>query len=121
MKTKRRRSRILEKQNRLQMSQVFPYPRTSHQVVLLFKDSRGGTAEPKVTGFSHQLQMYARMKVQTQLAHRVRRDFPIPLTKFRSRNSEAASPKRRCSQRDLNTLYLAGLRRGLARKTVFRR
>jgi len=34
-------ARILEKQNRLQMSQVlFRGPRSRHQVVLLFKDSR---------------------------------------------------------------------------------
>jgi hypothetical protein len=40
-------TRILEKQNWLQMSQVlFRCPRINHQVVLLFKDSQSGTAEP---------------------------------------------------------------------------
>jgi len=39
-------ARILEKQNRLQMSQsFFLYPHTNYSAVLLFKDSTGGTAE----------------------------------------------------------------------------
>ena len=39
-------SRILEEQNRSQMSQVLFRPRRiNHQVVLLFKDSKSGTAE----------------------------------------------------------------------------
>jgi hypothetical protein len=39
-------ARILEKQNSLQMSQVFLYPHINHWVVLLFKDSISGTTEP---------------------------------------------------------------------------
>jgi hypothetical protein len=39
------------------------------------------------------------------------------LNKFRSRVSEAASPNRCCSHAALLSLNLAGLRRGLARKT----
>jgi hypothetical protein len=43
-------TRILEKQNWLQMSQVlFRCLRVNPQVVLLFKDSKSGTAEPKGT------------------------------------------------------------------------
>ena len=39
--------RILEKQNRVQMSQVlFRGPRSSHQVVLLFKDSKARPLGP---------------------------------------------------------------------------
>jgi hypothetical protein len=47
-------ARILEKQNRLQMSQVlFHCPLINHQVVLLFKDSKSGTREPGATRFSN--------------------------------------------------------------------
>jgi hypothetical protein len=48
-------SRILEKQNLLQMSQVlFRCPRINHQVVLLLKDSKSGTAEHEDTRFSNE-------------------------------------------------------------------
>jgi hypothetical protein len=33
-------TKIPQKQNRSQMSQVFPHPHVSHPVVLLFKDSK---------------------------------------------------------------------------------
>jgi hypothetical protein len=36
------RARILEKQNRLQMSQVFPFRASMIKWVLLFKDSKRG-------------------------------------------------------------------------------
>jgi hypothetical protein len=50
-----RTTRILEKQNLLQMSQVlFRCPRINRQVVLLFKDSKSGTAEPGGTRFSNE-------------------------------------------------------------------
>ena len=46
-------ARILEKQNRLQMSQVlFRCLCIDHQAVLLFKDSKSGTAELGGTRFS---------------------------------------------------------------------
>jgi hypothetical protein len=49
-------ARILEKQNWLQMSQVlFRCPRINHQVVLLFKDSKSGTAGLEGTRFSNEL------------------------------------------------------------------
>src|SRR5215467_7016333 len=38
-------SRILEKQNRLQMSQVFPFRASMIKWALLFKDSMSGTEE----------------------------------------------------------------------------
>jgi hypothetical protein len=45
-------TRILEKQNLLQMSQVlFRCLGINHQVVLLFKDSKSGTAEHGGTRF----------------------------------------------------------------------
>jgi hypothetical protein len=57
-----RTTRILEKQNRLQMSQVsFCSLRASHQVVLLFKDSKGGTTELGGTRFSDHF-LEARMR-----------------------------------------------------------
>jgi hypothetical protein len=39
------RTRILEKQNRLQMSQVFPFRASMIKWALLFKDSMSGTEE----------------------------------------------------------------------------
>jgi hypothetical protein len=54
---------ILEKQNRLQMSQVlFHCPRINQQVVLLFKDSKSGTGEPGGARFSNDLKKQAQLK-----------------------------------------------------------
>ena len=62
-------SRILEKQNLLQMSQVlFRCPRINHQVVLLLKDSKSGTAEHGGSKFSNNFYKHARVTKQTLIA-----------------------------------------------------
>jgi hypothetical protein len=49
------------------MSQVLlRCARTNHRVVLLFKDSKSGTAELCGTRFSNDLEKHAQMKKQTQ-------------------------------------------------------
>ena len=57
-------TRILEKRNSLQMSQVFPFPYISNQMGLAFqgfyeRDRRTG----KVVGLPHQLYMHAPIKM----------------------------------------------------------
>ncbi|SRR5260370_674946 len=79
----RESARILEKQNLLQMSQVLSLcPRINHQVVLLFKDSKSVTAEHGGSKFSNHFYKHARLKKQTQYAHRARGT--CPSTKIRS-------------------------------------
>src|ERR1700757_556398 len=48
-----RSSRILEKQNSLQMSQIFPLRASLIRWALLFKDSKSGTEEPVKLQDSH--------------------------------------------------------------------
>src|ERR1700745_3796920 len=108
-------TRILEKRNLLQMSQVFPFPYIGDQMGLAFqgfykRDRRTG----KVIGLPPQLYMHAQIKKPsaTRRARGSARTFnPY---KFRSAVSEAASPKRCCSHAVLLSLHLAVLRRGLA-------
>jgi hypothetical protein len=102
------------------MSQVFFfYPHIDHSVVLLFKDSIGGTAEPKVpdryTSFkcTHESKSALSMLI-------TRRRWPGPLTKFRG--PAIARPLRTIDaapNATLRSLHLAGLRRGLARIGYF--
>jgi hypothetical protein len=97
-------ARILEKQNSLRMSQIFS---CIHTIVnwwfCFFKDSPSGTAELKGTEFQDQLYTYARIKTQTRCGAHGGFARPFNFYKFRSHNSEAASPRRRCSQPDLDT------------------
>ena len=103
---------IIEKQNRLQMSQIFSVSVHQHQMALLFKDSKSGTEEPNGSGFPNQLSMDVQIKNPNPVG--CARGFVpnLNFNKFRSRKSEAALPSRRRSKRDLSTDYtLAGLRR----------
>src|ERR1700745_1087873 len=107
-------ARILEKQNSLQMSQVFPLRASLIRWALLFKDSIGGTEETdKVTGCPRQLNMHAQFKNRTLPAARGIARL-LTHNKLRSRGSEAASPNPCCSYAALLPLHLTGLRRGLA-------
>jgi hypothetical protein len=47
-------ARIREKQNSLQISEVFSVSADESFGILLFKDSMSGTEEPKGTGLQHQ-------------------------------------------------------------------
>src|ERR1700745_2787580 len=81
-------SRILEKQNSLQMSEVFPLRASLFRWALLFKDSRGGTEETdKVTGCPPQLNLHAQFKNRTLPAARgIARPFnPQPIAVPRQR------------------------------------
>src|SRR5262249_9273732 len=98
-------TRILEKQNRLQMSQVFPFSCIDDQTGLAFQgfyERDRGTG--KVIGFPHQCKMHAQIQKPSaaHFARKIARTFT--LNKFRSRISEAASPKRCCSHAALLTL-----------------
>jgi|SRR5215469_3586628 len=91
-------SRILEKRNSLQMSQVFRFPYIGDQRGVAFqgfykRDRRTG----KVIGFPHQLYMHAQIKRSTAAA--LREEVPgfSTQTDFGPAVSEAASPKRCCS------------------------
>ena len=79
-------ARILEKQNRLQMSQVFPFPCIGDQMSLAFQGFyKRDRSTGKVTGFPLQLYMHAQIKKQPLPA--VRQEVPglLTLNKFRSR------------------------------------
>ena len=75
-------------------------------VVLLFKDSMErdlGTKGYRILTPLTIIDARTNQKTKRSILFG-RGGFTWPLRKFRSRNSEAASLKRRCSQRDLNTL-----------------
>src|SRR5690349_22411713 len=102
-------TRILEKRNLLQMSQIFPFPYIGDQMGLAFqgfykRDRRTG----KVIGLPPQLYMQHKSKDQALPA--VREEVPglLTLNKFRSRRERAASPNRCCSHAVLLSLHLAG-------------
>jgi hypothetical protein len=89
-------TRILEKQNRLQMSQVFPFRASMIKWALLFKDSMSGTEERVKSPDSHtNCKCTHRSKTKRCPARGITRTFTP--SKFRSRISEAASPNRCCS------------------------
>src|ERR1700745_3573004 len=110
-------ARILEKQNSLQMSQVFPLRASLIRWALLFKDSIGGTEETdKVTGCPRQLNLHAQFKNRTLPAARgIARPFnPQPIAVPRKRGR---FPQPMLLLRGLAAwlpLHLAGLRRGRA-------
>src|SRR5262249_52160651 len=97
-------ARILEKQNSLQMSQVFPFPCIGDQMGLAFQGfyKRDRKKTDKATTFPDQLYMHAQIKKPT--AARCARGLPGPLTlnKFRSRCERGrftptdAAPTRPC-------------------------
>jgi hypothetical protein len=74
------RVRILEKQNRLQMSQVFSRLSINHQMALLFKDSIERDQKSKGTGFPGQLYMQHESKNQTQYVANANLPGPLTLT-----------------------------------------
>src|SRR6516225_10461740 len=91
-------TRILEKQNRLQMSQVFSFRASMIKWALLLKDSMSGTEELVKLPDSHtNCKMNA--QIQKPSAARFARGIvrTFALNKFRSRISEAALPNRCCS------------------------
>jgi len=86
------------------MSQVFLYSQINHSVVLLFKDSIDGTADLEGTRSPDWL-LHVRTNQKAKRSIVItRRQWPRPLIKIRSRNSEAASPNPHCIQRDLEIL-----------------
>ena len=98
-------ARILEKQNRLQMNQVFRFRAWMIKRALLFKDSMSGTEERIKLLDSHtNCKMHAQIQKPSaaRFARGTARTFT--LNKFRPRISEAASPKRCCSHAALLTL-----------------
>jgi hypothetical protein len=109
-------ARILEKQNSLQMSQIFSRSRTSHSVVLLFKDSTAGPRKPKVLNSKTSSIRRHESKPKRNIAIGSG-DLPGPLTstnfgpaKARPLHHAATAPNP-----TLIPLNLAGLRCGLAR------
>src|SRR6516164_6049742 len=89
-------ARILEKQNRLQMSQVFSFRASMIKWALLFKDSMSGTEERiKLLDSRTNCKCTLRSKGQARFTRGIARTFT--LNKFRSRISEATSLKRCCS------------------------
>src|SRR6516162_2527727 len=84
-------ARILEKQNRLQMSQVFPFRASMIKWALLFKDSMSGTEERVNYSIATPI-VNARTDPKTKRCPLHSRNCPdFYLNKFRSRISEAAS------------------------------
>jgi|SRR6516165_4961443 len=110
-------ARILEKQNRLQMSQVFPLRYIDEPMGLAFQ---GFYERDRGTGKTAELPHRLYMRPQTKrpdvarCARGISRSFNSQQN--RSRMSEAASP--RCCSRPFYTLHLAGLRCGLARLRI---
>src|SRR5215467_2470336 len=93
---------ILEKQNRLQMSQVFPFRASMIKWALLFKDSMSGTEERVKLPDSPAI-VNARTDPKLSAARLEELPGPLPLANFRSRMSEAVSPNRCCSHAALLT------------------
>src|SRR6516164_1663961 len=95
-------TRILEKQNRLQMSQVFPFLASMIKWALLFKDSISGTEERVKLPDSHSnCKCTHRSKTKRCPPRGIAWTFTP--SKFRSRISEAASPNRCCAHPALLT------------------
>jgi hypothetical protein len=113
---KLRPARILEKQNSLQMSQVFPFPCIGDQMALLFKDSISGTEEAVKLSDPH-TNCTCMHKSKDQP---VREEVPglLTLNKFRSRCERGRFTQPMLLHAVLLPLHLAGLRRGLARNTA---
>src|SRR4029077_10028792 len=97
-------ARILEKQNRLQMSQVFPLPYIDDPMCLDFQGFyERDRATGKVAGFHHRL--YTRTQTKTPDAAGGARGIARIFNpqQNRSRISEAALPNRCCSYTTLLT------------------
>jgi len=85
---------------------------------LLFKDSISGTGKPRRYRFPGDTCKWTCESKGQSSKKIMRGQWPKPLTKCRSRKSEAASPIGAATNATLRSLDLAGLRRGLASYTL---
>jgi hypothetical protein len=105
-------SRILEKQNWLQMSQVFMFAYVGDQMVLAFQGFyKRDRRRAKVIGLPDRLNMHAQSKTKALPAAREKLPRFLPLTNFGPAVARPLHPTDAAPQPTMVALHLAGLRR----------